>query len=157
MQALSRVKGAYHPELFSILEKFGGLERDLFETFAVRRVEPSSASLGAPRVAFFEDGNELVLRAELPGAKLERIEASIDRERLVIRVEPTQSLPEGYVTRRRARECGDFEHRVTLPCPVDAERVSATFERGVLTVTLPKAAARGPRRIPIQAVTAEAE
>lgn len=157
MQTLSRVRGGYHPEFFSILEKFGGLERDFFETFSFRRVEPSSASVVAPRFAFFEDGDELVLRAELPGARAERIEATIDRERLVIRGEASQSVPEGYVSRRRSRESGEFEHRVTLPCPIDAERVSATLERGVLIVTLPKAVARGPRRIPVRAVTAEAE
>jgi len=48
------------------------------------------------------------------------------------------------------RRCGRFERRFTLPRTVEAEKISARFEHGLLTVTLPKAEAAKPRRVEIR-------
>ena len=50
------------------------------------------------------------------------------------------------------RRYGRFERRFTLPRSVDAEKVSAEFRDGLLTVTLPKAEAAKPRRIEVKAI-----
>ena len=52
-------------------------------------------------------------------------------------------------TLRNERFFGRFERSITLPAPVDATRVSAAYENGILTVTLPKAEAAKPRQIEI--------
>ncbi|MHB8901390.1 MAG: Hsp20/alpha crystallin family protein, partial [Thermoguttaceae bacterium] len=52
---------------------------------------------------------------------------------------------------RRERAFGDFARVVTLPSPVDADKVGATLKHGVLTITLPKVAETRPRRIEVKA------
>jgi HSP20 family protein len=51
---------------------------------------------------------------------------------------------------RQERGFGTFQREIVLPVPVDAERVEARLERGVLSLTLPKTPAAKPRKIAVQ-------
>ena len=55
---------------------------------------------------------------------------------------------------RYERTYGAFERTFTLPATVDAERITASYDKGVLTVTLPKAEKAKPRQIQVEAVKA---
>ena len=52
-----------------------------------------------------------------------------------------EELPEGDVYHRRERACGSFSRAFTLPFEVEASSVDATFEQGILRITLPRAEA----------------
>ena len=91
----------------------------------------------APGMGIEEDTNDLRLTADLPGVKPENLKISMENN--VLSIEAT----------REGR--GSYQRSFTVPSTVDAERIQATLEHGVLTVTLPKAEAAKPRHIPVKA------
>jgi len=108
----------------------------------------------APAVDVRETADSIEVVAELPGLRLEDVEVSIENNLLTIAGEKKQEVTEGnpeaeyHLVERR---CGRFERSFTLPRTVDAAKISARFEHGLLTVTLPKAEAAKPRRVEIHA------
>ena len=105
-----------------------------------------------PPLDLRQDEENLYLEAELPGLAREDLEITVSGEdELTVRGERKPPEHEGAAWHRRERDFGAFERTVALPCPVDAEKVSATMRHGVLTVTLPKAAAARPRKIDVKA------
>jgi HSP20 family protein len=99
-----------------------------------------------------KDAIEVV--AELPGMRPEDVEVNIENNVLSISGEKKQEITEGngdgeyHLVERRS---GRFERSFTLPRTVDAGRISARFDNGLLTVSLPKAEAAKPRRVEITA------
>ncbi len=106
----------------------------------------------APAVDIFEKGDDLVLRAEVPGVSREEIEVSVEDNRLVIQGERKreQDLSEDNAYRLE-RSVGSFLRSFVLPKTVDATKIQASYTNGVLEVRLPKADVAKPRRIAIQA------
>lgn len=96
-------------------------------------------SLWAPQVEVFERGNNLVIRADLPGLSREDVDVEVDDDALIIRGErhnDVEDEQEGYY--RSERSYGSFYRAIPLPDNVDASQCNATFRDGVLEVTLPK-------------------
>lgn len=89
--------------------------------------------------------------AEIPGMSIEDLEIQIEGETLTLKGErkPT-SVGEDASYHRRERATGKFQRSITLPGPVDAENVKATYRNGVLTVTLPHEKAVGPKQIAVK-------
>lgn len=106
---------------------------------------------GTP-VNVWADPESVTVTAELPGVSPKDVEVSVVGRRLTIRGERAPAAPgEGVRYHRRERGGGRFGRAVTLPFPVEGDRVAATLKDGVLTVTLPRAEADKPRRIEIAA------
>ena len=102
-----------------------------------------------PPVNLWEDGESLYAEFELPGMSLEEVQLHLTGNELSLRGERKE--PEGQRTwHRRERGTARFARVLRLPVDVDAERVSASLDAGVLLVELPKAAAAKPRRIQVQ-------
>jgi len=95
------------------------------------------ASFGYPRVEMSESAAELKVEAELPGLDEKDVELLLRDGELIIRGE-RQSEKEDQERRMSERYYGRFERRITLPAEVEQDRVSASFKKGILTVTLPK-------------------
>ncbi|WP_036280425.1 Hsp20/alpha crystallin family protein [Methylocystis sp. ATCC 49242] len=94
-----------------------------------------------PPVDFVERDNEYELTAELPGMDQKDVEAKVVNGALVIHGEKKverEEKNEGYFFSER--RYGSFKRSFRLPDGVDAEKIKATFEKGVLKVTLPKSA-----------------
>lgn len=131
------------------------LNRMLDEAFAVwpgDREGGTSAPAAAwtPAVDVFEDKDGLRIIAELPGVKPEDVKLSLENNVLTIRGEKRQVAEEKTErVHRYERSYGAFERTFTLPATVDAERIAAGYEHGVLTVTLPKVERARPREITI--------
>ena len=106
----------------------------------------------APAVDIFEKGDDLVIRAELPGISRDEIEINIEENTLTLRGERKQDVEadEGK-SYRSERTFGVFTRRFSLPTTVDAGRISATCKDGVLEIVLPKMEQAKPRRIEIAA------
>jgi HSP20 family protein len=93
----------------------------------------------APRMDISEDDQSFKIVAEMPGARPEDVEVMVEDDLLTIRAERTQ---ERETNRRNyhlvERSMGVFQRSMRLPAPVDASKVQASFDNGVLTVTIPK-------------------
>lgn len=124
----------------------------LFETLApaFAGAGERTKGLSVPPVNLSQDEQNLYAEAELPGVSPENLEITATGDTLTIKGSRTASRHERTTSVIRAeRVSGSFERTMTLPVEVDAERVSATLRDGVLTITLPKAQAVLPRKIPV--------
>ena len=98
-----------------------------------------SGNIVAPRMDISEDDHAFNVTAEMPGARPEDVEVTVDEDVLTIRAERMQERE----TDRRdyhlvERSVGVFQRSLRLPAPVDPAKVQASFDNGVLTVTIPK-------------------
>ena len=91
-----------------------------------------------PAVDVVEDEQKLELHADVPGVKQEDLDITVEKDVLTIKGE-----------RKGARAGGTFTRAFTLPKHVDREKIAASLENGVLTLTLPKRAEAQPRSIKI--------
>ena len=94
--------------------------------------------------------SEIVLTANVPGLKPEDVEVTLEGDTLSIYGEfkaPMENVE--YIFQERPY--GKFSRKLTLNVPVDVNKVEATFDSGVLTVTLPKAEAARPKTIKVEA------
>ena len=111
-----------------------------------------STSAWLPSVDVFEDKESLKIVAELPGLKPEDVKITLENSTLTLRGEKKQVAEEKTErVHRYERSYGSFERSFSLPNTVDADKVAASFENGVLTITLPKAEKAKPREIAVAA------
>ena len=101
-----------------------------------------------PAINVWEDNDRVHVEAELPGMNLEDLEIHITSgNQLSIKGERKQAAPQEGVWHRRERNFGSFARTFTLPYAVDADKVDARFENGVLKLSLPKHESARPRRL----------
>jgi HSP20 family protein len=114
----------------------------------------SRVQLWVPAVDLYETDNEFVVAADLPGVHEENVDIQLDRGTLTISGTRGATLPAAEKTQLRVfnaeRMSGGFSRSVRLPDHIDADRISATFAAGVLTVQIPKSATALPRKIAIR-------
>jgi len=130
--------------VFDFNDRFRLMEREMDRLF----YQPKNRSTGS-FLTLRDTGKELVLSAELPGLSDKDIEISIERGALSLRAERKPVAPEGYKALRNERAHVRFAETIELPADIDEEAVSASLKDGVLVVTLAKAEAAKPRRIPV--------
>jgi len=101
----------------------------------------------------YETPTKLVVRAQVPGVTRDRVTVTAERGTLTIQahVPSDTEAPEAKEYRWHYRGIwhGDMVRSIALPPTVDAEKASATFVDGVLTLRIPKMEAAKPRQIPI--------
>jgi len=102
-----------------------------------------------PLVNVFNDGEDFVLVAELPGVKKEDLDIQVRGDILRIQGKKTISYDDGASVHRRERATGQFDRTLTLPAEVDAAKVAAEYRDGVLTLRLPRAESAKPRTVTI--------
>jgi len=103
-----------------------------------------------PSVDIVEENGKFVLTAELPGVKKEDVKINIQDNTLTIEGEKKSSKEtkdENYS--RSERFYGKFSRSFTLSSEIDADKIKADFEHGVLTINLPKTEKVKPRQITI--------
>lgn len=104
-----------------------------------------------PPVDVFEDKDSVKIVAEIPGVKPEDVNVSLENNVLTIRGEKKQVAEEKTDrVHRYERSYGMFERSFALPATVDPDRIEASCENGVLTITVPKAERARPRQIEIK-------
>lgn len=104
-----------------------------------------------PPVNIYDDGEAFRVRAELPGVDRDDLEINAKGDEIVIRGERTVAPPkEGADWHRRERQSGEFRRTVTLPQPVNPDKVTANLKLGVLDVYAPRAEETEPKKIEIQ-------
>ena len=103
---------------------------------------------GATNVWTSED--EATVAFELPGLDPEAVEVTVDKNLLTVRCERADEDGEGEAVLRERRQ-GGFSRSVRLPFEADAAGVTASYERGVLLVSVPRAEETKPARIAVTA------
>jgi HSP20 family protein len=94
--------------------------------------------------------NDLIIEASVPGLSPDDVEITIEGEALTIKGERRPPLENvDYVIQER--RYGPFARTLTLNMPIQAEAAEAVFEKGVLTLTIPKAEEIRPRMIKVTA------
>lgn len=115
----------------------------------------TGARMWAPAMDVVERANSYVIALELPGVDASNVELSFEQNTLTVRGSKAPTLERGENEEIRVynaeRVSGSFERVVRLPEHVDGEGIDAAFDRGVLTITVPKSAAAQPRKIEIRA------
>jgi HSP20 family protein len=103
-----------------------------------------------PAVDVYENKDNLVVTAELPGMKKEDISISLHEDNLTIAGERKEEKQHGENESQRAeRFYGGFQRTISLPKKVNVGQVQAAYKDGVLTVTLPKTPEAKPRQIEV--------
>ena len=99
----------------------------------------------------YQEKDNLVVKAALPGVKPEELDITIADDILTIRgehKEEQETKEDDYLYRERYY--GAFSRSVAIPMEVKSDKAAATFEEGVLTLTLPKADEIKPKRVKIK-------
>lgn len=104
-----------------------------------------------PALDLHEDKDNFVVKIELPGMKKEDIDVSLHDGSLSFSGERKgEEKFEGADVYHSERFFGHFQRTLTLPAAVDADKITAQYKDGVLTVTLPKAEEAKPKQIDVQ-------
>src|ERR1700720_1623161 len=104
----------------------------------------------APPVDVYEDEHNIVLKIEVPGIDEKDIDVRIENNTLTVHGERKFEKEEKEENFRRVeRQYGSFTRQFTLPNTVDPEQVNATYDKGVLKITLAKKAEAKPKQIKV--------
>lgn len=125
----------------------------LFEDSFVRapRLWPRLGEWELP-VDMYQTGDDVVVKAAIPGLKPEEVDISISDDTLTIKGEHKEEQEvkeENYFYKER--RYGTFTRSLLIPVKVKSDKAEAVFENGVLTLTLPKAEEVKPRQIKVKA------
>lgn len=140
-------------EISSLQQEMNRLFNSFFEPVA----SAGSAANGVtarrwiPAMDLVETDDHFVLRADLPGMSQDDVDLSLEDNVLTVsgeRKAEHEERREGYY--RVERASGAFSRSLTLPEGVDGDAITATFDKGVLEVRIPKPEERKPRKVQIQ-------
>ena len=140
---------------WSALDRWSNLRDELNSFFDM----PFSSNFGrtgqlftgwSPALDLYESGDHFEAVVELPGMRKEDIDISLHDGTLTISGErKRESKNNGETAQRTERNVGTFRRSIALPTRVDASKVSATYQDGILKVTLPKAEEAKPKQIQV--------
>jgi HSP20 family protein len=99
----------------------------------------------------YRDGDHYVLNADLPGIDPGSVDIDVDGQLLTIRAERTLASGENVKWITRERETASFLRQLNLGQGIDTDAISATYNNGVLTVTIPVSEKAKPRKIEVVA------
>ena len=105
-----------------------------------------------PAMDVIENDNEVVIRVDLPGLSADALDVQVEGDRLTISGEvKNEAEREGERYHYRERYSGSFQRSLRLPNTIDANKVDASFNNGVLNIVLPKLPQAQPKKIDIKA------
>ena len=126
------------------------MNRLFHDSFGDAREEALTTTAFAPPVDVYEDEHKVTLKIEVPGIEEKDIDVRIENNTLTVHGErkfEKEEKEENY--RRVERQYGSFTRTFTLPTTVDAEKVQADYDKGVLKIQLPKKAEAKPKQIKV--------
>ena len=112
--------------------------------------QPGQRLLFTPVIDIYNTEDGLVLRADLPGVCVERLDLQIGDNKLTLFGRVAENLPEGARPLHREYQVGDFYRSFILSDEVAYDRIAAKMNAGVLEITLPIIPRAQPRKIHVQ-------
>ena len=139
-------------ELLSMRDQMDRLMDDAFSNVWSRNGVSWDGAVAMP-IDVYQTDKEYVVKASLPGVKAEDLDISIVGETLTLKatVQQEKEVKEEEWLLKESRY-NSFARTVTLPSEVQADKVDATLENGVLTLKLPKAEALVPKTIKVKSI-----
>ena len=125
----------------------------IFNDFARPDGEQESLGMGnfIPPVDVYEDEHTLALKLEVPGIKQEDLDVRVENQTLTVKGERKFEKNEKEENFHRIeRRYGTFARTFTLPQTVDTNAPKASYEHGVLTISLPKKEAAKPKQVKVE-------
>ena len=136
-------------DLFREMNRFHNEMNQLFGRFGVANGRGRLS--GGPALNVWEDENAVYVETDLPGVPADKLDVSVtEGNQLTIQGERPAPEVQSAVWHRQERGFGTFVRTLSLPFDVDADKVDARFENGVLRVRLSKHAAAKPRKINVK-------
>jgi HSP20 family protein len=135
----------FSEEMDRLFEDFGfgpslfGPTLSGFETGLTSRGD-FGRGLWSPQIEVFQRGDQLVVRADLPGLTKDDVKVEVQEDQLIIQGERKQEHEEGRpgeARYRSERHYGSFYRSIPLPEGIKAENANATFRNGVLEISVP--------------------
>jgi HSP20 family protein len=126
---------------------------NLFDSFFQDHFAPTNdaGDLIAPRTNIAESEKDYQISMELPGVDEKDIQVEMNEGHLIVSAERKDERETKDKTWHRVEHrYGRFERTLTMPKGIDGKQIKATYDKGVLHLTVPKAAAASPTRIPVQ-------
>jgi HSP20 family protein len=91
----------------------------------------------SPPVNIYEQPSETILVVDLPGVDEKGVDISFEKDTLIIKGDPTYTVPEGYKIVHKEFLLGQYVRKFTVNKPIDIEKVSAVIKNGRVTLKLP--------------------
>jgi HSP20 family protein len=116
-----------------------------------KKAVSQSSQYATPRADVVSKGEAVEVAVEMPGVKKDDVQISVEKN--VLTIKGSKAAPENvknkdyYLNERRY---GEYKRSFKLSDDLDAEKISASFENGVLTLSIAKKEAAAARSIPIQ-------
>jgi len=125
----------------------------IFNDFSLPEGEQESLAMGSfiPPVDIYEDAHQLVLKLEVPGIKQDALDVNVENQTLTVKGErkfENEEKQENF--HRIERRYGSFVRTFTLPQTVDTGAVKASYDAGVLTISLAKKEAAKPKQVKVE-------
>jgi len=137
------------PRAWSPFDELQSLQREMNRLFD--GYESRTAMSRFPALNVWGNEENVVVTAELPGLETDDLDISVVNNQLTIKGERKGEKPaEDAVCHRCERDYGKFSRTVRLPYAVENDKVTAAYQNGVLTVTMPRHEATKPKRIEIK-------
>ncbi|HET6157558.1 MAG TPA: Hsp20/alpha crystallin family protein [Dongiaceae bacterium] len=133
----SRVPARWGDPFVDLQREVNRVFDDVFRGIGVGPSDEGGNPMAAPRIDIDESEQAIRISADLPGVSKDAVDVSIDEDVLTIRGEKRceRTDEQAHVTERFY---GTFQRAIQLPFAPDPDRVAASFENGVLTISLPK-------------------
>ncbi len=140
------IRRGYHVR--NLWDEMARLNREMSRHFS--GVQSGSSPGIYPPLNVYDDGESLVVRAEIPGIDPNDLEVSATGDSLTVKGERKREKgDEGTSYHRREREHGVFSRTLSLAQPINPDKIQASYKLGILQVVLPKADEAKPRTIEI--------
>jgi HSP20 family protein len=104
-----------------------------------------------PKLDFYEEGKNYTVQADIPGMEEKDLNIELEDGRLTLsgkKEDNFESKDKNY--HRIERSYGSFTRSIDLPNNIDAEKISADYKKGVLTITIPKSHESEPKKINVK-------
>jgi HSP20 family protein len=103
-----------------------------------------------PAINAWEDGESLIVQAEIPGVAMDHIEVYARGSELTLKgTRPSPCVQNARVFRQE-HQTGDFERTIAIPIEMDPDHIEATLKEGLLTIRIPKPPLSQARKVPVR-------
>lgn len=135
---------------FREMERFRREFDDVFNRFLGSR-ESETTTASSPPIESFIEGNDVVVRADLPGIDPKDVEVTVTGDTLTLRAkreQKTEHKERDFL--HREVSYGSYERTLTLPAGVKPDEIKAAYSNGVLELRMPAPQQMAARKVPIQ-------
>jgi HSP20 family protein len=123
------------------------MTNNIESTNAVARESTHGGRFYRPNVDILETNGDLLVKADMPGTKVENITLNYDKGTLTLHATVEHRQPQNMQYLMREFDVADFHREFVVNEEIDTDKISADYKNGVLTICLPKAESAKPKRI----------